>query len=258
MPIRRTLPTLSHSKMPLPDNAAIKKHMAVFLNSTIPPLLSMQTLKETPHMHAIYLSWTLAASELWEIVIIAPSRGHHLEWYYCPHLPACISEYICLPLCFNLVYFTLPPHPCCSDIQDQGLWAHVGIHVKRRTQSICEWHWGGSPEGTRLQRQICLPVGVHYEWLLQSAQALQHYESGRQFGQQRLWHCHTHRLWPQVRSCTFEAPHRWQYVVLCMSTSVLLEETWMMPSQVGNHPCLEAVIIWASDSVFYARDTLQG
>jgi len=86
-----------------------------------------------------------------------------------------------------------------ADVENPDVLEDVVFHVARAV-GVRENDGRGRAEGAQLERQVRLSPRVDDERLLQSAEAVQHYERRRQSRLEGLRHRHADRLRSQVSS----------------------------------------------------------
>lgn len=67
----------------------------------------------------------------------------------------------------------------------------MDLHAERRALCVREDDGRRSGQSQEIQREVCLPAGVHHERVHRAEETLRHHESGGQPGLQRLRHRHT-------------------------------------------------------------------
>lgn len=85
-----------------------------------------------------------------------------------------------------------------SEVKDRRLRENVELHEVSRAHGVHQDHRGGCGAGPKVQREVRLPAGVHYERVHGTAQTLRHHESRRQPRLQRLWGGHAQGLTVKV------------------------------------------------------------
>jgi len=108
----------------------------------------------------------------------------------------------------NIVSFPvsrLKQQLCLAEVKDRCLWEDVVLHEVSWPVGVCQDNGRGCDESQEVQGQVCLPAGVHYEWVHRAEETVWHNEGGREPGLKRLWNRHTQGITSQVNL----APATW-------------------------------------------------